>query len=82
VGHAAVRVHQTEARLMAGRSRGSLDHNGMVRVVMVLPEFDRSDFEKIKSKSFKKVVDPRPRTARSGRAPQRVRSHNTSMINY
>ncbi len=56
---------------MAKRSGGSPDHGGVAwrgaaRVVVKLPEMDISDFEKIKSKNFKKAVDPRLRTACGG----------------
>ncbi len=51
---------------MAEQSGGSPDHSGVARVVVKLPEMDISDFEKIKSKNFKKAVDPRLRTACGG----------------
>jgi hypothetical protein len=46
---------------MAEQSGGSLDHGGVACVVVKLPEVDRSDFEKFKSKNFKKEVDLRLR---------------------
>ncbi len=56
---------------MAKRSGGSPDHGGVAwrgaaRVVVKLPEMDISDFEKIKSKNFKKGMDLRLRMTFGG----------------
>ncbi len=51
---------------MAMRSGGSPDHSGVARVVVKLPEMDISDFEKIKSKNFKKGMDLRLRMTFGG----------------
>jgi hypothetical protein len=41
-----VRGGRTEERLAAEQSRESLDHGGVARVMVELPEMDRFDFEK------------------------------------
>jgi hypothetical protein len=50
-----------EKRLMAERSGGIPDHVGVVCVVVKLHEVDKSNFEKIKAKNFKKGADPKLR---------------------
>jgi hypothetical protein len=73
VGHASACVvqalvcgSQMEERLAAEQSRESPDHDGTTCVVVELPKVDRPDFEKIKSKNFKEMADPRLRTACEG----------------
>jgi hypothetical protein len=53
-------------RLVAERSRGSSDHDGVARVTVKLLKVDRFDFEKIKYKNFKKRVELRLRVACGG----------------
>jgi hypothetical protein len=66
VGYALARGGWMEKQLMAKRSGGSLDHGGVAHEAVRFPEVDRSNFEKIKSKNFKKRADPRLRiTCRS-----------------
>jgi hypothetical protein len=47
-------------------SEESPDQSGVVRVVVELPEVDKSDFEKNKSKNFKEMVNLRLRAAHGG----------------
>jgi hypothetical protein len=47
-----------ETRSVADGSGEAEEHGGMARLRVGLPEIDRSEFEKPKSKNFKKLSDP------------------------
>lgn len=64
--HASASGGRLGKRLVAERYGGSPNHGGEVRVVVKLPEVERFDFKKIRSKNFKKVADLRLRTACGG----------------
>jgi hypothetical protein len=53
-------------QMAAERSGRNPNHSGIVRLVVKLSKVDKSDFEKIKSKNFKKVVDLRLRAVCGG----------------
>jgi hypothetical protein len=60
-----------EARSMEDGSDEAKEHGGMVRLrVGGLPEIDRSEFEKPKSKNFKKMTDPPKRMVGGSRFRQ------------
>ena len=51
---------------MAIGSRGTRDHGGGANLWLKLPEDDRSNFKKIKSKIFRNIVDPGSRAMEEG----------------
>jgi hypothetical protein len=58
VGYAPVRRSWMEKRSVADKSGEAEKHGGMTRLRVGLPEIDKSEFEKPKSKNFKKLSDP------------------------
>jgi hypothetical protein len=57
VGYAPVRASQMETRSVSDGSSDAEEHGGMARLRVGFPEIDRSEFEKPKSKNFKKKSD-------------------------
>jgi hypothetical protein len=57
-GHALAYVGQMEAGSMEDESDEAEKHDGMAHLRVGLPEIHRSEFEKPKSKNFKKMTNP------------------------
>lgn len=57
VGYAPARANRMETRTVSNGSGEAEEHGGMARLRVGLPEIDRSEFEKPKSKNFKKKSD-------------------------
>jgi hypothetical protein len=66
MGHVSARAGWMETRLVANGSGEAEEHGGVACLRVELPKVDRSEFEKPKSKDFKKMMDPRIRTAGQG----------------
>jgi len=56
-----------ETRSVEDGSDEAEEHGGMARLRVRLPEIDRSEFERPKSKNFKKLSDPPKRTVGGSR---------------